>query len=138
MLIAALAAPRKAPAQEQSPLDPSVTHVVSGGTWRSREGEGTFRVVVRNQGWEHVSSRLTVEWLAANQDSRSVTVLRSQSPAEISEGRWSLGAPQLIRQSARWMLLIEGTNPYTLATRRWRFALGPPGVVTVQSRAPAG
>ena len=44
-------------------VPPSVSSVSSGGYWEYGGSSGTYRVVVVNSGYEHVTSRVFVEWL---------------------------------------------------------------------------
>ena len=41
---------------------------LEGGHWRSGDAKGTYRVILENVGFEHVSCRVWIEWLA---DARS-------------------------------------------------------------------
>lgn len=41
----------------------SIHSVVSGGYWKAEGRGGLYRVVVVNDGYEHVTSRVLVEWL---------------------------------------------------------------------------
>jgi hypothetical protein len=123
---------------EPSALDPAIAHVVSGGAWTDDSTSGEWRAVVRNRGFEHVRSRLTIDWLAADPDSQVTRVVRSRRVTEFEREPWSLGPPKFRRDRQGWWLLIEGTNPYTLVTRSWRFRLGRPGVLAPLPRVPAG
>jgi hypothetical protein len=53
--------PLSALAQSYVPAD--VENVVSGGYWENGGESGRYRVVVLNSGFEHVTSRVVVEWL---------------------------------------------------------------------------
>jgi hypothetical protein len=125
-------------ANEPSALGPAIVHVVSGGAWSDETTSGEWRAVVRNRGFEHVRSRLTIEWLAADPDSQVTRVVRSRRVTEFEREPWSLGPPKFLRDRQGWVLVIEGTNPYTLVTRSWRFRLGRPAVLAPLPRAPAG
>jgi hypothetical protein len=59
---AVLLLPGLAYAQPKVPLE--VVSVVSGGHWQEGARSGTYRVVTTREGWEHLWSRLAVEWLA--------------------------------------------------------------------------
>ena len=50
-------------ALSQTRVPPEVDSVVSGGYWESGSDSGQYRVVVVNSGFEHVTSRIIVEWL---------------------------------------------------------------------------
>lgn len=57
----ALAASAKPP---RATIDPAVDSVVSGGYWTDGEDRGTYRVVVRSDGFDHIVSEITIEWLS--------------------------------------------------------------------------
>ncbi len=52
----------------QSPVAPRVETVASGGYWEANGRAGRYRVIVINQGFEHVTSRALVQWLADSKD----------------------------------------------------------------------
>ena len=56
----------------------SVVAVVSGGYWSAAGRTGTYRVVVANEGTEHVISRVFIEWLAESPE--GMTVVASVEP----------------------------------------------------------
>lgn len=48
-------------AQRDVPL--SVTSVATSGYWEANGQSGRYRVVITEEGWEHVTNRLFVEWI---------------------------------------------------------------------------
>lgn len=52
-------------AAPESALPPDVVQVRTAGYWKNGSREGAYRAVVVQEGWEHVWSRLRVEWVAA-------------------------------------------------------------------------
>ena len=47
----------------QGGVAPDVESVISGGYWEDGAQSGRYRVVLVNSGFEHVTSRLRVEWV---------------------------------------------------------------------------
>jgi hypothetical protein len=45
------------------PLDPSVVEIRTAGWWEEAGQGGTYRVVVRHTGVEHINTSVQVEWL---------------------------------------------------------------------------
>ncbi len=45
-------------------VPPDVVSVTSGGYWDDGEKSGTYRVVISNKGFEHITSTLLIEWIA--------------------------------------------------------------------------
>jgi hypothetical protein len=71
-----------------------VASVVAGGYWKEGGSDGRYRVVVINEGWEHVHSRVYAQWIRTNQEERSEQVINTVRIREIdSGGWWSVGAP---------------------------------------------
>ena len=70
VLCAVLTAVPVCVAQEGAPssTDPSLVFLISGGYWEHNGARGAFRVLVRNGGFEHVSSQVSAEWVAEPQE----------------------------------------------------------------------
>ncbi|RQO47746.1 hypothetical protein DBV14_20040 [Variovorax sp. KBW07] len=63
-----LAAMALATARTAAPeVPPQVDTVATGGEWRSARDSGVLRIVIVHQGFEHVHSRLWIEWLAVGE-----------------------------------------------------------------------
>src|SRR5713226_6222542 len=96
-LLAFIALPMaKLNGQDSTPLDPTVSYVVTGGRWSDSTGGGEYRVIVRTGGFEHVGSALSIEWLQEprNQDDPG-TVRARVTVDSITEGIWLLELPRL-------------------------------------------
>ncbi|NJO17163.1 MAG: hypothetical protein HC877_15895 [Thioploca sp.] len=61
---------------EQSSVPTPVVNVVSGGYWEDAGQRGIYRVILTAEGWEHVSTRVKVEWIAEpkTQNEQSIIV----------------------------------------------------------------
>jgi hypothetical protein len=71
----------------QSPVPSDVYSVASGGYWEAAGESGTYRVLVVNSGFEHVTSRVFVEWVRGPKPGESTpTVVASVEP-ELPFGR---------------------------------------------------
>ena len=128
----------RAQPQEVSKLDPAITDVVTGGNWSAGDREGSFRLVVVTHGYEHLISRLYVQWLEAVPDSGETRLLSTALVDAIPDGFWTLNRPRLVRVGGEWLVLVEGTDTHTDPPRRarWRLAVGAPGELRVRSAAP--
>ena len=107
------------------PLD--IVQVVSGGTWSDKGGHGSFRVIVRNQGWEHVTSRVLVEWVT-EPPTREVqpAVLAASEIRELSASGCSVAVslePSVVGATLR----VAGSNAYTLDKCSFTVDLQSPG-----------
>jgi hypothetical protein len=83
---------------------------------------GQYRIVVFNQGFEHVSSEVYLQWLEWNQDGSRL--LESVLVTELSSGLWSVGEPVVISQKNCSMQLAA---THTYSSKAARFVLQPAG-----------
>ena len=130
-----LGAAAPARAQELPALDPAITHVVTGGYWEAAGREGSLRLVVVTHGFDHLISRLYVQWLEAVPDSATVRVVGTEPVRTIPEGIWTLHRPRLRRAGGEWRVSVEGTDTHTDPPRhgRWEVAVGAPGELRARS-----
>lgn len=86
------------PALAQAPQVPtSVTEVHTGGWWQADGKSGTYRVIVVNQGWEHISSKVFVEWVSEPSDRESTQEVVSS----LELGTFSPIGPAVMNASLR-------------------------------------
>jgi hypothetical protein len=79
LILAVLVA--SAPVAGQSEVPAVVHSVVSGGYWQSEHASGNYRIVLVNTGFEHVTTRVFVEWVAGPANSAtSPSILSSVEP----------------------------------------------------------
>ncbi|KSV83462.1 hypothetical protein N183_38175 [Sinorhizobium sp. Sb3] len=112
-------------------VDPDVMAVVEGGYWREDGvGEGSYRIIVVRQGFEHVSSRVVAEWkLAANEKGRARII---HSVELVKGGFYSVGAPEIEFSKGGARVELGGTATFAPGTTVvCHFALAPGGKVTV-------
>ena len=66
----------------QSTVPTSVSAVLTDGYWKSNGQAGRYRVVVTEDGWDHITNRLVVEWVTepASREQQS-NVVASVEPA---------------------------------------------------------
>jgi hypothetical protein len=114
-----------------APVPTDVVAVVSGGYWKTTNGRGTFRVVIRNSGYEHASSEAVAEWIA-----------EAPSPAEaprllhwiqlLAPGMLSLESPVLERRANSVRVTLGGVDAHRPAvTVRCVFDLTADGLFNV-------
>jgi hypothetical protein len=78
--------------------------------------------VVFQQGFEHVSSEVFLQWLDGGQD--GARVLESLRVTELSSGLWSIGEPLVISRK-RCAIRLSATHTYS--SEAARFVLQPAG-----------
>ena len=114
-------------------LNADVVAVVSGGEWTSAGRSGTYRLVVVSSGYEHVTSRLYVQWVEdpAGRDTPSRIV---GTKNVLGASLFSLGVPVISRSQGRWQATVDGANSNLPppGRGRWVVTLGSPGDARVR------
>ncbi|MDM7991846.1 MAG: hypothetical protein QUS11_00865 [Candidatus Fermentibacter sp.] len=112
-------------------IDPCISSVASGGFWESDGVRGHYRVVVENSGFEVVESILYLQWLAdATEDSGPRIVLSEPVSGIGSDEPLSIGTP-VFEFDGGTAIVLEATDPHTLAASTFRIIPGKPGEYTV-------
>jgi hypothetical protein len=130
-LLSALLLASAANAGAADVVPPDVVSVATGGYWEDAERRGTFRVTVRNVGFEHVSSSVLAEWIAdpptASDGSRS-----TRSHQLVAPGLFSFSPPIIERISNAARITLSGVNSHDPAQAvKCVFELFPDGTVRV-------
>jgi hypothetical protein len=124
----------QAPAQTPLRLPPDVETVVSGGRWGSGATGGSYRVVVRSGGFEHVVSQVQIDWVSdpKGQDTPSTVVASEVAPT----GSWRIGRARIVLRGKQWIATLEGVEPHSTPLQRgtWEVTLGQPGKLTASLR----
>ncbi|BAV97791.1 hypothetical protein LEN_2304 [Lysobacter enzymogenes] len=121
-----------APALAQAPVvEPNVDAVVQAGRWSEVEaGEGSYRVVVVGQGFEHVSTRVLAQWKADGGEDGQARIVHEAEL--VAPGNYSLTAPKLTTTASGVRVELRGVATYDSRRRVvCRFDLAPGGKVTV-------
>jgi hypothetical protein len=92
--------------------DPDIVVIVTGGSWEHDGKRGTFRIVVRNCGFEHVSSQVTADWIT---EPRSLGYLPKIETTRqlLAAGAISVGMPELESIEDAMRVTIRGTPSVT-------------------------
>jgi hypothetical protein len=123
-------------AQQPVVLPADVETVVTGGRWRSGANEGTYRVVVRSGGFEHVVSQVQVDWVSNPTDQDKPQVVVASEIA--STGSWRVGRARIVQRGKQWVAILEGVEPHFTPLQRgtWEVSMGSPGKLNAVLRAP--
>ena len=118
-----------AAAQERAPdVSPAIVQVVSGGYWEAGPQHGIYRAIVENQGFEHVSSRLWLEWVAEPDNAQAAhQVVGRVEVAEIGRGSWSVHVEPTQPPFAQGTLRVAATQTHSLEERVFTIELGSVG-----------
>lgn len=110
-------------------IDPRVSSIVTGGEWESGGDVGTYRMVVRQRGWEHTRGELHLQWLEEDHDNYTVTLARSVPVRELNEADvWALGGGSFeTPEDGPTVLVLPATHTYSMVDSTFRITFGPPG-----------
>lgn len=92
-------------------IDPAVTGVASGGSWRLENLRGYCRVVVRTATKdEAAASQVRLEWVVFDVDTSEFEVAKAVPIAELSDGEWSVRIEGVDEsgQALRFLLAASG------------------------------
>lgn len=119
-----LAAPTGFAAPDEA-ATPATT--IAGGHWKADTREGTYRVVVESVGFEHVSCRVWIEWMASPESGQPARVTARVPFAEVSTGFWSCDPEGKAISLSGNTLTIGATHTYSQEARTFEASLGAPG-----------
>ncbi len=122
---------------------PEVTSVTTLGRWQDKNDSGSYRVVVIRDGWEHVWSRVYVEWLkdpSEREDStRAPMSVQELVPPGIAQGTAVLEATARPSKSGAVEITVRATSNMEVGAKvkTFIFAAGQPGVTKLVRGAAA-
>ncbi len=118
-------------AQPAVPVE--VAAVVSGGTWERGAESGSFRVVIVNSGWEHVWSRLYIEWVLLPESRDQKVIAQLEPTLPFAQREHVLSAKILPRKSGRTEVLVNASSNMEIGSKPKQVVLrlGVPGRVEV-------
>lgn len=136
ILVLSMPARAETDAQSRAPeISAAVRSVVSGGGWVEGDVRGFYRVILESEGFEHVSSRLWLEWLVEQSREDPAMVVARTLVTELSQGFLSLGLENAEEELLSSRLRVSGANPYSLDEQAFEIELGGPGVYRVVRHA---
>jgi hypothetical protein len=117
-------------------FDANVSFVSSGGSWTSGQQTGSYRAIVVTRGYEHLTSRMYVQWLSDGTRESPTRVVRTVLASDVPVDLWTFSEPKFVLMTGRWQLLVDGVNQFVSPQTRqtWRLALGEPGDVKLVPR----
>jgi len=103
---------------------------LTGGSWHSRDGQGSYRVIFENVGFEHVSCRVWIEWQATTASGEKPPgqpprVVARALYNEISSGFWSCNPKRAGLAGAT--LTLHAKHTYSGENHKFCAVLGAPG-----------
>lgn len=117
-------------ASERRPGGPSVptsvAWVASGGYWETKSERGRYRIIVEEGGWEHVKSRIHIEWIAERSKEKRLAVVAAATVSELGD-QWTFGSPKIVPSKTGVSLELPATDPHDGRQRKFVLELGAPG-----------
>ncbi len=107
--------------------DASTTRVVQGGRWTEGAATGAYRIVMEEVGFEHVSCRVRIQWVASTAAGRPAKLVAEQAFAELSTTFWSCGQGKQSVVVAGNVLTVQATHAYSGEPCTFTAKLGKPG-----------
>ncbi len=101
--------------------------IVTAGHWQSGQQQGVYRVRLENVGFEHVSCRVWIEWLAAAAPGKPLASVAKVPLAEASDSFWSCPARSGTVVLDDGTLQLKLVHAYSLEPRVFNVTLGAPG-----------
>lgn len=114
---------------QHATIDPSVDSVVSGGYWTDGADRGTYRVIVRSGGFDHIISEIMIEWLAAPQDEDEQPSVRRSVVVKEGQGLWRAADCKLGMDPANGNVFLDwdAIDTHDQTKRQCRAQLFPNG-----------
>ena len=69
-------------------LNTTISEVATGGFWEQKQTYGTWRLVVRDLGWEHTRSFLYLQWLKTDDKNKNEIELKTVPIPEFNSANW--------------------------------------------------
>jgi hypothetical protein len=106
-------------------VDPNVVSVV---TARENAGAVQYRVVLKEVGFEHLSTEVQLDWLMLSGNSEGTMDL-NHSETIIEPGFHIISSARFYMKKGKQYLQLRGIHAYSYAKERYVFLLEPEGVV---------
>ncbi|MCY1527650.1 hypothetical protein D9M68_627210 [compost metagenome] len=127
LVVVVLLAFQAAGAIAETQADTSPTRVVQGGRWTEGSAAGTYRIVVDEVGFEHVSCRVRIQWVAPAAAGRPARLVAEQMFTEVSTSFWSCGVGKQSVVVSGNVLKVQATHAYSGEPCTFTARLGTPG-----------
>jgi hypothetical protein len=105
----------QAPIKANAPkADPRITSIVTGGYWQTDADHGTYRILLYQTGYEHVSTGVVAQWIAeGNAQSDPQRIVHELEL--VASGLHSFQDASIAAAKAGVRVLLRGVNTYQTA-----------------------
>jgi hypothetical protein len=116
------------PVPEPESIPVEIETVITGGYWAQGTAGGSYRVIIRTRGFDHLLSSLTVQWIA----DPDLNLPRRVVASKTIEMLVRLSDPQFSLEQDMWFLGVSNidTHDNRFPVRPLRFSLGPPNTMS--------
>ncbi|WP_143219463.1 hypothetical protein [Achromobacter xylosoxidans] len=111
----------------ETQADASTTRVAQGGRWTDGAATGAYRIIVEEVGFEHVSCRVRIQWVASASSGRPAKLAAEETFEELSTTFWSCGQGKQSVLVAGNVLKVQATHAYSGESCTFTAKLGKPG-----------
>lgn len=87
-------------------LEAQIETVASGGYWEANGKEGSYRIIILLEGWEHLSNRVFLQWLEVDQEKHDFVSQRIVPIPEVNEGRWRVTEARFELVGEQWRIVL--------------------------------
>lgn len=109
-----------------------VSTVRTGGAWSEGEKQGQYRIIITNRGFDHIVSKLYLQWLEQEPEEAVPQVHATVAFAAFNEMPvYNLDISEWKPQSNRMRFELTGYNSYSGAKCRFIVEAMAPGVATL-------
>lgn len=109
-----------------------VSTVHTGGAWSERDKEGTYRVIITDRGFDHVKSKLYLQWLVQEPEEGLPQVRATVAFAAFNEMPvYNLDISEWKPQMNRLRVELSAYNSYSGAKCRFIVEAMTPGAATL-------
>ena len=120
-------------AENAPSIPPTVSSVVTGGYWEEGEHYGVVRIVIVQEGFEEITSRVFLEWLQEDPTHGLQVVQRDRLTEIENHVGWSLGTPRLQQSTSGLIVELPATNSYSQESKWLRAVVHGPGEFEVET-----
>lgn len=94
-------------------LDITIETIASGGFWQKGDVDGSYRVVILLEGWEHLSNKVFLQWVRQDRDNQTLVVDKTLHLAELDSHagvRWRISAPKFVLSGKQSSLVFPAVS----------------------------
>ncbi len=113
-----------------------IATVRTTGWWTEGERVGTYRIIIKEQGFDKIVSELFIQWLEVVEGAPETEMLATVGIEQLNElPAYKLEIAAVHELEDRLDIELDGYNHYTGETRRFLLRAGPPSEVSLEDRS---